>query len=234
MKLEEFIFKTDLRYVKVHGLQRSGTNYLTYLIDKNLNAKTLVNAGGWKHGPWCAPWVLGEEVDTIVVVKNPYSWLVSVFNYWKDNTIGMDLSSASFQDFVTSRAVFEEAPGVPSLFRASNPVQYWNNMNFHWASIQMNQKKMLVVAYEMAKSDPETALKFIADNFGLEVKSTNVPQNRLEAGEEVAIESDKPFDHDYDKEGKYFSYYTKELVEYVNRELDLDLMRHLGYNLVEV
>ncbi len=68
--------------IKIHGLQRSGTNYLAYLINQNFDAKALVNAGGWKHGPYMAHWELGREVHVAVITKNPYAWLVSLYNYW--------------------------------------------------------------------------------------------------------------------------------------------------------
>ena len=144
------VFELDpsTEYIKIHGLQRSGTNYVSHLINENFeNTKVLVNTGGWKHGFYMAPWVLGKEVHVVVVVKNPYAWLVSVYDYWTTRrlNVGPDLRGVPFTDFVRNRIYFEKQRDVPYLFRASNPVQHWNDMCFHWTSILFNENRIRII-----------------------------------------------------------------------------------------
>jgi len=56
------------RVVKVHGLLRTGTNYVSALLGENLDVQVLgPEKGGWKHGPID----MAEGVTTVVVVKSP-------------------------------------------------------------------------------------------------------------------------------------------------------------------
>jgi len=233
-KIQQFELQPNFEYIKIHGLQRSGTNFIAKLIDDNfIQCKSLINAGGWKHGPYCAPWTLGQEVHVVVIVKNPYSWLTSMYRYWgphKTKPIGMDLRGANFSDFVQNRVVFEDGPGVPVLFRASNPVQYWNNMNFHWSSIQMNQKSLFVFQYEQILKQPEQFLRYLELQCLLKrTPKTEVCKKILEPSEENVKTGTEDFDSSYYTDKKYMSEFTPELLDFVNHQLDADLMEHLGY-----
>ena len=67
-----------LRVVKVHGLLRTGTNYVSALLGENLDVWVLgPEKGGWKHGPI----EQADDVSVVVVVKNPYTWLESFYQW---------------------------------------------------------------------------------------------------------------------------------------------------------
>ena len=155
----KYKLKENTEYIKIHGLQRSGTNYLTYLLKRNIGAEVLVNAGGWKHGHYCAPWVLDQEVHVVVMTKDPYSWLVSYYNYSKPNK--------TFSEFVRNQVVFGEDSGTPALYYAANPIQHWNNMYFHWSTIKINAKKLAMISYEALLKHPEEIIKQIARHFSI-------------------------------------------------------------------
>jgi hypothetical protein len=233
--MDEHNLDPSLEYIKIHGLQRSGTNYLSYLINENFeNTKVLVNLGGWKHGHYMAPWSVGKEVHVVVIVKNPYSWLTSVYDYWGTSRrlrIGPDLTGVPFEDFVQNRIYVEAQKDIPYLFRASNPVQHWNNMNFHWTTIRLNSKSLFVVTYESLLSNQEQCLQQISKSFGL----TRKP--KLESCDNVVLPSDEEIhigDKKWDKERFYkneqfMDMYSPETLKFVNDQLDLDLMIGLGY-----
>ena len=66
--------------IKVYGLLRTGTNYITQLIDLNYEAFSLSSIeGGWKHGP-CE---YDPDIKYVFMVKDPYSWVVSLFEWEK-------------------------------------------------------------------------------------------------------------------------------------------------------
>jgi len=224
-------------YIKIHGLQRSGTNYLSHLINENLeNAKVLVNLGGWKHGHYMAPWAIGREIHVLVIAKNPYSWLVSVYKYWGPNKklrIGPDLAGVSFDEFVRNRYYIERQKDIPYLYRCENPVQHWNNMNFHWTSIRMNQKRLFVISYESLLANPEDCIKSLGESMGLKQKPSFVDSDRTftPAGETLRP-SDEQFDRDYYVHSEYARYYTPDLLEFVNDQLDMDLMVQFGYSFI--
>lgn len=222
-----------IEYIKIHGLQRTCTNYLAELINNNFeNTQCLINAAGWKHGHYCAPWILGREVHVAVASKNPYAWLASIYNYWKTSSIGPDLTNVSFEQFVKRPVIFEESAGTPYLLRGINPVQYWNDMNFHWLSIRMNTKKILFIPHEALLENAEVIIGVLADQWGVQRKPFYNCQNICEPGEEKPKVSDKIWTskEDYLKK-KYFGMYTPDLLKFVNNELDDVIMKHLGYEL---
>lgn len=230
--------KEDVEYIKIHGLQRSGTNYLTMLVNENLeNTECLVNAGGWKHGHYCAPWVLGREVHVLTIVKNPYSWLVSLYKYWSNNKhmVGPNLTGVSFDQFVRNKTEFERQQGIPFLYRAANPVQFWNDMNFHWMSIRIDSKKSLMIPYEFLLENTEEVIKSIGIEFGIKTKENfNYTDCKFEAGEEKpTIDKNSKVEKEYYKEKKYLSFYNTDLLNFVNCQLDQYVLGSLGYSIVK-
>ncbi len=223
--------------MKIHGLQRSGTNYLTHLINKNFkNVEVLVNRGGWKHGPYSLKNILGEEeLDVIIIVKNPYAWLVSVYEYWKSNNIGPNLKNVSFPQFLQMKAVFEFQSEVPYLFRASNPIQYWNNMYYHWGSIRLKTKQAYVITYESIIEDPKKALTNLAESYGLELISSYdlITKELLPSGESLKTSDKEWTKRDYYLNKGYLRYYTPDLLKFVNDNIDVELMNLFRYNFEE-
>jgi len=229
----------NTEYIKIHGLQRSGTNYISHLMNENFHGvKALVNVGGWKHGHYMAPWLVGHEVHILGIVKNPYSWLVSMFKYWgpdKKLRIGPDLAGVTFDEFVRNRIFIERQRDIPYLFRARNPVDHWNNMNFHWTTIRMNQKKLCMISYEAILSNTEKYIEKIGNNMGLKQKTVFSGSDKTftPSGEELKqSENDFTKKNYYLGEAGYLDHYTPELIEFVNQELDIDLMVQFGYSFV--
>jgi hypothetical protein len=226
-KIDKFVLDPGTEHIKVHGLQRSGTNYLAALLDANFEGvRALVNEGGWKHGPYCAPWTLGQEVHVLTIPKNPYAWLVSVYAYWATTDIGPDLKGVPFSRFIRERAVFERQQGIPYLFRAANPVQHWNDMNFHWLSIRLNAKKSLAVPYEALLIDPRGVLGAIAADFGLIQKP-----DHTEPGSVSQTDTNWDRREFYLKE-KFLEAFKQDDLDFVNAQLDHEVMETLGYVLV--
>ena len=74
--------KSDIKPIKQYGLQRSGTNYLAFLLEQNYYVDVWVNRGGWKHGPYTP---INPEMHCIIISKNPFAWIVvcvyPIYNY---------------------------------------------------------------------------------------------------------------------------------------------------------
>lgn len=226
----------DTKLIKIHGLQRSATNYVTHLINENFEkVKVLVNFGGWKHGAYCIPYSFDKEIDIVVVVKNPYAWLVSVYNYWsppKKLNIGPNLEGVSFDQFVRNKAVFEAQKGVPFMYRAANPVQYWNNFNFHWCTIRLSTKKLILISYESLLHDVDSALLEIGKGLDLTPRgsgSKDFKHDFVPAGETIVPAKEKWPNRKFYTEKQYLKIYTPETLDFVNSQLDPDLMKSFGY-----
>lgn len=156
--------------IKIHGLQRTGTNYVSNIIKNNFKEVELLETGGWKHGPYCG-YLLEKEPSVIIVSKNIYAWLVSCYEYWrKIDGLGPDLSNVSFEEFVMkSPAVLEGSEDVPFLFRAKNLIQYYQNFYFHWLSIKFREphNRVCLIRYEDILSNFDKTISDLADIFNL-------------------------------------------------------------------
>lgn len=235
---QDVSFQDEL--IKVYGLQRSGTNYITHLLNTNFqNVKVLVNIGGWKHGTYNVPFCLGREVHCICMVKNPYAWLRSVYDYWGPNrkkNIGPDLTNVSFEDFLKSPAIFEKQKGVPFLFRAENPIQYWNNMNYHYSSVEVSSKKFCILTYEALLGTFEKIMLTLANELEI-VPSSNdfsfsgCPNEFEPSGENTVVTDRKWNKFQYYSNKEYLKYYTPEMLGYVNAHLDVELMSKFKYDI---
>ena len=51
VKIENLFIIKNMKYFKIYGLERTGTNYTSSLIEENFDyVKVFMNIGGWKHG----------------------------------------------------------------------------------------------------------------------------------------------------------------------------------------
>ena len=95
-----------MKYLKIYGLQRSGTNYLKWLLEQNFDVFVLQNFLGLKHGrveflrdneeihldlrfctltPEQKKEIRQIEVPRIAIRKNLYAWMVSFYKYQRFN-----------------------------------------------------------------------------------------------------------------------------------------------------
>jgi len=142
------------KYLKLYGLQRSGTNYLKWIVEQNFECFVLQNWLGWKHGKvlylkddesyyrdLCRCELTTEQkaeikfVNTprIAIKKNVHSWLVSMHRYkffdWGD---------------------------------------YQRMVNIYYESNVHYEKHCFMVEYEELMFHPEDTLKCIQSMFSLD------------------------------------------------------------------
>ena len=126
--------------------------------------------------------------------------------------------------------ILEKQLDVPYMFRATNLVQYWNNMNFHWTTIRLNEKSLHIVKYNSLISQKEKCLDEISKKFGI---SRNTIINDCTKECKPSNEQIETLDEDwrkqeYYKQEKYLEMYDQNLYDFVNNELDLNVMIKFG------
>lgn len=194
---------------KQYGLPRTGTNYIKALIEKNYYAKVLANIGGWKHGYYC----LSKQLDCIVSIKHPLSWLVSMYNHIKSSSKHFSINHVqeTFSKFIISPfTIYRNQPLV------DNPVKFWNEMYRHW----LNIPRVFVIVYENVLINP-----YILDQLPVSrLKSPleDIHQVLKPGHEKVYISNDK-FDDSYYLEKKYLLNYTSDELDFVISNVDMDI-----------
>lgn len=213
---------------KLFGLQRSGTNLARWLMLHNFHVVSLEMGNEWKHGVISVDhqnWIYnGEHVRLIICVKNPYSWLVSCYNYFVTNytadpTVDRNFDRAwSFEEFVQS----------PS-YHFRNPIERWNRMIRHWIEFPVCGQFTEVILHELMLDvqNQRDVLTRIEQNQRLfrRHKAVRGASQRVDIGMRLR----EPFESDIYLNTRYLIYYTEHLLDFVNRFVDTGLFEHFGY-----
>jgi len=245
-----------LKKIKLYGERNCGTNYFEQLIDNNLNVNFVKNIPpkflqqffrferqtdwfihlnrkkgfGWKHG--IPHYTLlknrASEVAVICLVKNPYSFLHSLFKRpyhyqgQKPNT---------FEAFL--KQPWQCIPRDNSMnLRLDNPVKLWNLKTAAYLNtISHLGNNSMIVKYEDLLKDPSGIVKSIQKKFSLESKR-EVFENISQASKQG--DQDYAFYKDYYLNNKWLEKYNPESLQFVNQQLDKTLMRELEYALTSL
>ena len=196
--------------VKQYGLQKSGTNYLKHLLEENFHVQVLVNKGGWKHGAYRLPSLLGRELNCMVSTKNVLAWLFSMWKY-----------SGKSEKF------------VPFVMRGTM-VEHWGVMHRNWlhAAEKLTKPKMVFIRYEDVLVHPGNAMGQAAEALDLGPRKTAVfwtPKGELTS---TGSQRKKHFDPRFYRQEKYRAQYNKKLLAFVRENVDPGVVAALGYEAV--
>jgi len=215
--------------VMIHGLQRSGTNFVQFLLERNFHVQTTPMRAAGKHGPWCAPdpW---ERLDAVVVIsKPPYAWMVSLFEQ-----VGLNRryeGGKTFSDFLRRPC---SAPLREGPWQAASPAWLYNAAYNNWLAIGRLKWNVAYVRYEDLL-DPA--------NIGKELSRL-----KFELGLSTEEGSEWVYPHSYmgttgqQREGEEekqrasverfqnaLSFFGEDDLPFVNTQLERRVMEGLGY-----
>ncbi|MCB0807331.1 MAG: hypothetical protein KDC05_16175 [Bacteroidales bacterium] len=210
-----------MKKVKIYGQQNSGTIYLEWLIKRNLDVELDESPElGWKHR-------LAPEKDEIpdqhrestlfiCLVKNPYSWLLSMHKrpYFHES-----LKKLSFTDF--TRFSFGD-------YR--NPVVMWNKKIGSFVELGDYVNHHTMVRYEDLLTDIAGSLNNLTEKFGIP-KPTIYKDIKNLLTNSHGIKTQK-FHRDFYLEEKWKKALRPQHLENINGFLDKDLMHTLNYEIL--
>jgi len=192
--------------IKIFGLRRTGTNYLSKLLNINYNVKMIGGLAGWKHGKYRVKETWGREIDCIVISKNIYSWMSSLqkrYNEWNFYKI---VESADF-------------------------IQMYSFAYGDWLNIpeKLEVKKCLFVKYEDLIINPSLICEKISKQFKLRNKTKNFIniQKVVKPREILGV---KNFNKSYYINREYMKKYNEELKILIKKHIDLNIVESLGYS----
>ena len=179
---------------------------------------------GWKHGiPRFNDFNELDHIYFVTVTKNPYSWLLSLYNrpYHQYYT-----TKPSFNEFLVSPWETVRRENTEKL--VENPIFLWNQKNRSYIELK-NRVQAINLRYEDILRDPKKIINEIKKTFNL--KSKNDFKN---------IESSTK---DYEKNFTYYQNYylnrewkkelSKKSIKIINKFLDYNLMKHFSYEIEE-
>lgn len=233
--------KMDLTLI---GCFRSGTNFTRTVLEKNYDCTIYYNTWGWKHGmmPTYNPSskIEYQETKVLTVVKNPYSILLSWYNYLRTHNKNLKGNADSLSEFLRTPIYFydEGNKGVAPQYYFCNPVQMWNSVVWNHLSF-IKQMEGVVLRYEDLLENPEHEFGQVAEKFNLE-NTTDVlelpdkrvnnmwdnkdPNNRKYTTNKVFNKAD------FFLKNEFMSSFSDSDKDFVNSELNTNLVHELGYS----
>jgi len=211
-----------MKYVKVYGARNSGTIFLEWLVNKNLDVKNLDTYDlGWKHR--VAPSEdeltekMKEEVVFLCLVKNPYSWLLSMHKrpYHHES-----LRNLSFKDFVKY-----------SYGDYRNPMVMWNIKIESYFKLNEFVRNHEIVKYEDILKDPNKMLDNLSERYGIEKPAFYKNINNLLTNNH-GIKHQK-FHKEFYLHERWKMKLRPEHIEQINKFLDKELMEKLNYTILQ-
>lgn len=163
----------SLKEVYVFGLHRSGTNYLTSLLNVNFKKIIQVNSDGnytplWKHSVVVDSTI--GDYPTFVVYKNPYTWVESIIKRRQDDGHNIMLASKYLPHYVDENRYIKTDSdlsyydGKISFERLLN---IYRQFHENWILNFPKQNNLFVISYEdlLIKEKRDKILDIIGKKF---------------------------------------------------------------------
>jgi len=208
-----------MRKIKIYGERNTGTIYLEWLLKKNLDVELVDGFEfGWKHrlapGEEEMTEVMKREVIYLCLIKNPYSWLLSMHKrpYHHEK-----LRELSFAEFI--RVSYGD-------YR--NPVVMWTLKNRSYDNLGKFLDHHMLIKYEDILKDPKKAIEDVTEKFGIEKPGLfrNI-HNILTNSHGMTRQT---FHTDYYLKERWREKLNQDHITHINKYLDRELMEKLHYS----
>jgi len=191
-------------FIRQYGLQRSGTCYTQFLFEQNFDVKVL-NREPDKHTPLGAP----PHVPSVLSVKHPFSWAVSIFKYYKKQSKDV----AKFKSFCISAAI-----------------PLWNRRMAQFLAMKLGDQTLAIIRAEDLLDNSKKVIGKAAKEFGLTRTSKKwITSNKIMRPIHGGEESARKFDRTKYTKKKWMEAYNKKLLKRAIQTVDQRLMRVFGY-----
>jgi len=211
-------------HIKVFGIQRTGTNYLAFLVGNNMNLDrstpvlndpgVLQGESGWKHGPIPRIDNIDETLrraannKAVILIKNPYTWYTSILKWI------MPAKATSYDGFlgITPAHVFKK---YNSLYEDHKDFLLGNNTNTVYTD-------SILIRYEDLIANTNKIIQGAADRFNVTLNNGFIDTN-------MVLQS-APFTESI--RNYYIAQkplYDEKTIEKVDDAVDWELMKFYGY-----
>lgn len=236
---------TNQQKIALFGIFRSGTNFTRTVLEWNYDCQLTTDQMAWKHGfyPITVKRSVLEypDMNTLFVTKNPFSSINSLFNYYQSNGRNI-FADKEWSGFLRKRFVvydfFQEASPQ---YRFANIIDFWNAMNWNYASVKRPGMTCVHVRYEDMISDTVNYAEKVAnelelsplysdrDGFRIPTKITRNMGDQPRHNEADYL-TDRAFDLQRYIDESYFDRFDDRDIEFILEHIDRDLVKHLGYD----
>jgi len=204
----------------IFGMQRSGTNYFCELMELNFSAVAL-NPGqrAWKHSI-DVPSKWQSDKPTLVIHKNPYTWVESIVCREKRD---WDKTQLTYP----SNEIHEDADLMYEGMNIENNARTWKHFHDTWLSLETP----MVVQYEklLVEETREQILDEISERFEWSNTSPSLDGSWSNVGDGVNLSSKfKPEHKEYYKKGQP-KVLSPRQIACITDTIGASMIRDMGY-----
>lgn len=238
--------------LKIVGERNTGTNYLSQLVKENLRVQILNDSAkkvfglnksefykdlyfkitekenlGWKHANvynnnFIEQLRNNSKIKVVILVKNPYSFLLSLNKRPYHNFL---LSKLKFIEFLKTK--WKTVKREKAIEVIKNPIELWNNkIKSYFNLLEDFPRQVLIIRYEDLIISPITEIKKIS-----KLTHADFDENHFQNISKSTKNESKSFE-DYAKYYQNEEWSDKISVEefkIINSELNIDLLNKLDY-----
>lgn len=208
--------------VKVYGLLRTGTNYLTRLVEQNFDAVCVSSTEiEWKHGP-CS---YDTRLRYIFIVKDPYSWVVS-FMEWEKNHARF--AGGGVSDFLSTGITHGT---LREVWGCDDVVMAWNEALRSWRTLA-DKPNVVFVRYEDLLASFDRELGRIGDALNLGQRNSMFKDLDKRADDWKTPKPRRQLSRAYYQNGEYLKKFSSDDLQVMRAKLDPELVDAFGYKVL--
>lgn len=207
-----------MKQIKIYSERNTGSLYLEWLVKNNFKTKVIDTFElGWKHRIAPSTEELNSEMKQnvlyLILVKNPYSWIMSMHKRPFQHEILKDLS---FSDFLKY-----------SYGDYRNPIVMWNTKNNSYLRMSEYVDHHEIIKYEDLLQNPNEILIGISQKHNFKINGTFRNVNNLLTHKHGITKRSFHKEHYLNEE--WVKKFQPKHIDVINQYLDEELMKKLNY-----
>lgn len=200
----------------IKGLQRSGTNVLTAVLEQNFKVEChwRFNEYGGKHMPFTGG---PKNAPVFISLKNPYAWMHSIYRHSKKAGRSRYSQAKDFSTFLRQELLMPTPVGMESFWR---PATCWMDMNLSWSRIESRKVVLVQVEKWLNRTESHNWITVISKWLPRKSKKPIIPKK---------VPVNRNFDPTIYTQKRWLEAYSLEDIKYVNRILVPEVVERFGY-----
>jgi hypothetical protein len=225
-----------IKYFKIYGQMRTGTNYIsTLLLNNFLDTNVFMNLGGWKHGKLIEYPNRIELINKVDITTKHNIEIDKIIDLFKNNNVNFLVIIKNPYMWIHSMSIYKKQE-ITSLF-VIEYITIWNEIYSNYKYYIENERAYLV-KYEALLEQPIETLDKIKKKLNLIQKNTEyiIENNILSANDDYNIGKikNKIFNKNKYIKPNIYQYLSNDIIRIINENIDISLLKYYNYDLVVV
>ena len=227
--------------IKIFGLERSGTNYIEWLLKSNFcDLLVFRHELGWKHGDPKELFVRflnqGINPDEVPNIRTRLTAPAFQNQEFAETTLRLVAQRRLYfvlmvknpYSWYESLAKYQRFPLRPI---RKDAIRRWSIQNRRWCDLHdQHHDRSLIMRYEDLLRNLPGCLTHLQNTCSLE-RQTQIKDCQLRIAPDIRLTT-KDFDRTYFLEKKFLERYNRHNFENINRNLDPEMMKRFGYEFI--